>query len=114
MHVFRGKLTRYAVILLMGLTFLNVSFMQIEIKYLKQATGASLSLLAEVLEEKAAAGENEDEHSDKESDLIFNSSTEHSYHSNLHSQNTKGLLLEASLHRGYLKEFNPPPEVNLS
>ncbi|HEX6889878.1 MAG TPA: hypothetical protein VF141_04280 [Chryseolinea sp.] len=112
MHLFRGKFTRYAVILLMGLTFLNVSFLQMEIKYLRQVTGdgLSLSLLAEILEEKAGAGENEDEQNDKESDLIFHASAEHSYHSNLYSQNIKWALRESSLHRGYFEKFSPPPE----
>jgi len=109
--IFRGNFTRYIVILLTGLTFLNVSFLQMEIKFLKQLTGnsASLSILAEVLEEKGAAGE-EDDQNDKETDLIFHPSTEHSFYSILHSRNAKWLILEASLHRGYLKKFSPPPE----
>jgi hypothetical protein len=113
MHVFRGKFTRYVVILLMGLTFLNVSFLQMEIRFLKQVTGnyLSLSILVEVLEEKAV-GETEDDLNDKEAaDVIFHASNEHSYHSILHSQNMKWLALEAALHRGYLKKFSPPPEA---
>ena len=112
MSVFRGKFTRYVVILLMGLTFLNVSFLQMEIRFLKQISGnyVSLSILAEVFEEKGV-GETEDDVNDKESDVIFHPSNEHSYHSILHSQNMKWLAMEAALHRGYLTRFSPPPEA---
>jgi hypothetical protein len=113
MRPFKGSFTRYIVLFLMGLTFLNVSFLQMEVRFLKQVSGdnPSLSILAEVLEERGEAGETEDDQNDKQSDLLFHTSTEHSYHSILHSQNIKWLLLEAALHRGYLKKFSPPPEA---
>jgi len=97
----------------MGLTFLNVSFLQMEVKFLKQISGdnLSLSVLAEVLEEQSEAGETEDDQNDKESDLLFHPSFEQTYYSILHSQNIKWLLLEAALHRGYLKKFSTHPEA---
>jgi len=95
----------------MGLTFLNVSFLQMEIKFLKSVTGntVALSILAELFEGKGETGETEDDQNDKESKFVH-PSAEQSYHSMLYSQNMKWQVLEAALHRGYLKKFSPPPE----
>jgi hypothetical protein len=103
---------RYIIILLMGLTFLNVSFLQVEINLLKSVTGntITLSILAELCEEQRGTGETEDDQNDKESKFVH-PSVEQYYHNISYSQDIKWLVLEAALHRGYLKKFSPPPEV---
>jgi hypothetical protein len=103
---------RYIIILLMVLTFLNVSFLQMEINFLKSISGKgiTLSILAEVSEEQEGTGETDDDQNDKESKFVH-PSAEQSDHSISYSQNLKWLVLEAALHRGYLKKFSPPPEV---
>jgi len=96
----------------MGLTFLNVSFLQVEIKLLKSVYGnnITLSILAELCEGKEGTGEADDDLNDKESKFVHPSAEQY-HHSILNSQNIKWLVLEAALHRGYLKKFSPPPEV---
>ena len=112
MYVRRGNSMRYVVILLMGLTFLNVSFLQVEINLLKSITGntIALSILAELCEGQEGTGETEDDQTDKESKFVHPSAEQY-FHCISRSQNIKWLVLEAALHRGYLKKFSPPPEV---
>ncbi len=103
---------RYIIILLMGLTFLNVSFLQVEIKLLKSVDGnnITLSILAGLCEEQEGTGEADDDENDKESKFVQPLAEQYDL-SISYSQNIKWLVLEAALHRGYLKKFSPPPEV---
>jgi len=96
----------------MGLTFLNVSFLQVEINFLKSVAGdtITLSILAELCEEQEGSGETDDDQNDKESKFVHPSAEQYD-RSISYSQNVKWFVLEAALHRGYLKKFSPPPEV---
>ena len=106
---------RYATIYLTGMTFLNLSFLQLEIDLLKHSLGANYTVLlaAAMLEEEKGSEETEKDQSGKEINLIFHFHNLKRASLLLFSQKMKWITFESSLHKGYSKKFSPPPEPTL-
>lgn len=114
MQVLRCSYIRFVVIYLTGITFLNLSFLQVEVTLLKQSRNNALieniSLL--LSEEEREAGASEDSHVNaKEVDFILHQSIIHHTAFFELAESIKWLSNEGLFCHGYLKKFSPPPEV---
>lgn len=117
MQFFRHSYIRSIIVYLTGITFLNLSFLQVEVTLLKKTQNnqlienIALLLSAAASEEERECGESKDNPNAKEVDLISHQSIiQHSSFFVL-TQNIKWLSNEGLFNHAYLQKFSPPPEV---
>lgn len=115
MQFFRSSYIRSIVVYLTGITFLNLSFLQVEVTLLKHTKNHQLieniALLLSASEEERECGETKDNPNAKEVDLISHQSIIHHTSFFVLTQSIKWLSNEGLFNHAYLQKFSPPPEV---